>query len=97
MINAYIKVERKAKIRCRYNQVPYLTWNTIWESDKAQENTTQESQEVSPFQEGDHKAAGTDKTELQRQTWNINNIKGPQKKHRFGMVSKEITGGLKHV
>ena len=28
------KVERKAKIRNWYNQVPYLTLNTTWESDK---------------------------------------------------------------
>ena len=33
-------VERKAKIRNRYDQVSYLTRNTIWESDKTQENKT---------------------------------------------------------
>ena len=36
-----IEVERKAKIRNRYNQVAYLTRNTIiWESEKTQENIT---------------------------------------------------------
>ena len=29
-----IKVRKKAKIRNRYNQVPHLTQDTIWESDK---------------------------------------------------------------
>ena len=30
-------------------------------------------------------------------TWNTNNKKDPKKKHRLGMISKKITGGLKHV
>ena len=34
------KVKRKAILRNRYNQVPHLTQDTIWESDKTQENTT---------------------------------------------------------
>ena len=39
------KVERKAKIRIRYNQVSYLTRNTIWESDRnKRERKTQERQ-----------------------------------------------------
>ena len=29
-----IKVSKKAKIRNRYNQVPHLTHDTTWESDK---------------------------------------------------------------
>ena len=53
-----IKVKRRAKIRNQYNQVPHLTWDTIWESDKnTRKHNTQESQEVSPFRAGDHKAA----------------------------------------
>ena len=51
-------VSKEAKIRNQYNQVPHLTQDTTGESDK---NTikqhTQESQEVSPFPAGDHKAA----------------------------------------
>ena len=31
------KVKRKAKIRNRYNQIPHLTRDTIWESDKTKE------------------------------------------------------------
>ena len=53
-----IKLRKKAKIRNQYNQAPHLNQNTTWESDK---NTIkyriQESQEVSPFLAGDHKAA----------------------------------------
>ena len=52
------KSERKAKVRNLYIQVPHLTRNTIWESDKnTSKHNIQESQEVSPFPLGDHKAA----------------------------------------
>ena len=40
----------KAKIRNQYNQVPQLTRDTIWESDKNTiKHNTQEIQEVSHF------------------------------------------------
>ena len=52
------KVCKKAKFRNQYNQVPHLTEDTVWESDK---NTTKrlipESKEVSPFSAGDNTAA----------------------------------------
>ena len=49
-----IKVERKAQIRNRYNQVPQLTQDTIQESDKhRRKHNSQESQEVSPFPASD--------------------------------------------
>ena len=51
-----IKVSKVAKIRNRYNQVPHLTQDTNGESDKLTVGTTNESQEVSPFPAGDHKA-----------------------------------------
>ena len=52
------KVRKKAKFRNRYNQVPHLTWDTIWKSDKnTRKHHTQESQEVNPFLVGDHEAA----------------------------------------
>ena len=51
-------VKKKAKRRNLYNQVPHLTKDTIWESGKnTRKHHTQESQEVSPFPAGDHKAA----------------------------------------
>ena len=53
-----IEVMREGKIRNRYNQVPYLTRNTIWESDKnKRKHNTQESQEISPIPSGDYKDA----------------------------------------
>ena len=53
-----IKVSKGAKIRNGYNQVPHLTQDTTWESDKSTiKHHTQESQEFIPFPAGDHKTA----------------------------------------
>ena len=35
-ISFLVKLNKKAKIRNRYNQVPHLTRAIIWESDKTQ-------------------------------------------------------------
>ena len=43
------KVSKGAKIRNRYNQVPHLTQNTNGKVTNSQLDTTNESQEVSPF------------------------------------------------
>ena len=49
------KVKKSVKIK---NQVPHLTQDTIWESDKnTRIHYTQESQDVSPFPASAHKAA----------------------------------------
>ena len=50
------KVSKGAKIRNRYNQVPHLTQDTKGKVTNSQLDTTNESQEVSPFPAGDHKA-----------------------------------------
>ena len=50
------KVSKGAKIRNRYNQVPYLTQDKNGKVTNSQLDTTNESQEVSPFEAGDHKA-----------------------------------------
>ena len=50
------KVSKGAKIRNRYNQVPHLTQDTNGTVTNSQSDTTNESQEVSPFPAGDHKA-----------------------------------------
>ena len=52
----YTQVNKGAKIRNRYNQVPHLTQKTNGKVTKSQLDTTNESQEVSSFPEGDHKA-----------------------------------------
>ena len=51
-----MKVSKGAKIRHRYNQVPHLAQDTNGKVTKSQLDTTNESQEVSPFPAADHKA-----------------------------------------
>ena len=50
------KVSKGAKIRNRYNQVPHMAQDTNGKVTNSQFDTTNESQEVSPFPAGDHKA-----------------------------------------
>ena len=50
------KVSKRAKIRNRYNQAPHLTQDTNGKVITLQLDITHESQEVSPFSAGDHKA-----------------------------------------
>ena len=51
-----LKESKGAKIRNRYNQEPHLTQDTKEKVTNTQLDTTNESQEVSPFPAGDHKA-----------------------------------------
>ena len=51
-----LKVSKGAKIRNRYNQVPHLTKDTNVKVTNSLLDTTNESQEVSSFPAGDHKA-----------------------------------------
>ena len=50
------KVSKGEKIRNRYKQVPHLTQDTNGKVTNSQLDTTNESQEFSPFQAGDYKA-----------------------------------------
>ena len=50
------KVSKGAKIMNRYKQVPHLTQDTNGKVTNSQLDTTNESQEISPFPAGDHKA-----------------------------------------
>ena len=54
--NKQEKVRKGAKIRNRYNQVPHLTQDINGKVTNSQLDTTRESQEVSSFPAGDHKA-----------------------------------------
>ena len=83
-----VKVRKTAKIRKRYNQVPHLTQDTTWESNKNTINITNKSQEVSPFPAGDHKAA-INRRERMRHT-RQKNANDPQKKYRLGKRSVKI-------
>ena len=51
-----MKVSKGATIRNRYNQVPHPTQDTNGKVTNSQFDTTNESQEVSPFAARDHKA-----------------------------------------
>ena len=50
-------VRKGAKIKNQYNQAPRLTHNTNGKVTTSQIDITNESQEVSPFPAGDHKAS----------------------------------------
>ena len=53
----------RAKIRNRYNQAPHLTQDTNEKVTTSQLDTTNESQEVSPFPAGDQRHKLTDSHE----------------------------------
>ena len=79
------------KIRNRYNQVPHLTQDTNRKVTNSQLDITNESQEVSPFPAGDHKASINKKTRTKaKQTQISYNMNDPQKKYRLGTVRKNI-------
>ena len=84
LVQMWIKVSKGAKIRNRYNQVPHLTQDTNGKVTNSQFDTTNESQEVSPFPESDHKAH-INRREQRHSKHNTEKkpIKHPQKKtHR---------------
>ena len=61
------KVSKGAKIRNQYNQVLHLTQDTNGNVTNSQLYTTNESQEVSPFQAGDRKAQINRRTQRHNQ------------------------------
>ena len=75
------KVSKGAKIRNRYNQEPHLTQDTNGKVTDSQKDTTTESQEVSPFPAGDHKA------HINKRVQSIANTR--QKKHKRS--TKEVS------
>ena len=86
------KVSKDAKIRNRYNQVPHLTQDTNGKVTNSQLDTTNESQEVSPFPAGDHKAHINRRAQRHSANTRQNkNIKYPKKKYRLGTVSKILS------
>ena len=82
------KVGKGAKIRNRYNQVPHLTQNTNRKRTNSQLDTTNKSQEVSPFLAGDDKAHINRLTQRHSKHKTKKTQKNPQKKYHPGMVSK---------
>ena len=80
-------VSKGAKIRNRYNQVPYMTQDTNEKVTNSQLDTTNESQEVSPSPAGDHKAH-VNRRAQRHGKHKTDTKKDPQKKYRLGTVSK---------
>ena len=77
LLHGYLyKVSKGAKIRNRYNQVPQLTQDTNGKVTNSQLDTTNESQEASPFPAGDHKS------QLNRRAQRHCKHKTEQKKHK---------------
>ena len=89
------KVSKAAKVKNRCNQVPHLTQDTNGKMTNSQLYTTNESQEVSPFPAGDHKA------QINRDTQRHNKHKTEKKIHKrstaFERSVKYFPGGLKPV
>ena len=85
----FLKVKKRAKIRNLYKQAPHLTKDTNGKLTTSQLDITYESQQVSPFQTGDHKAS-INRCAQKHNKNKINNINDPEKKHRLGTVSKNI-------
>ena len=85
------KVSKGAKIRNQYNQVQHLTQDTNGKVTNSQLDTTNESQEVSPFPAGDNKAY------INRGTQRHSKHKTEQKHKRSTKEwsVKYLTGGLK--
>ena len=89
-------VSKGAKIRNRYNQVPHLTQDTNGKVTNSHLDTTNESQEVSPFPASDHKAHinrhvhrhSKHKTEK-------THIKDPQRSTALERSVKYFIGGFK--
>ena len=92
-----VKVSKEAKIRNRYNQVIHLTQNTNGKVTNPQLYATNQSQEVSPFPAGDHKAQINKRTQRHNKHKTEKSIKDQQKKYCLRMVSKIFYGGLQPV
>ena len=73
------KVSKGAKIRNRYNQVPHLTQDTNGKVTNSQLDTAKESQEVSPFTAGDHKAHINRRAQRHSKHKTEKNIKDPKR------------------
>ena len=76
-IEGTYKVSKGAKIGNRYNQVPHLTQDSNGKVTNSQLDTTNESQEISPFPAGDHKAHINRRVQNHRKHKTEKNIKDP--------------------
>ena len=90
-------VSKGAKIRNRYNQVPYLTQDTNGKVTNSQLDTANESQEVSPFQAGDDKAHINRRSQRHSKHKTEKTYKSHKRSTILELSVKYFTGGLKPV
>ena len=88
----YIKVRKGANIGNRYNQAPHLTQDANGKVTTSHLDITNESQEVCPFPEGDHKASINRRTRKHNKNKMINKTSTAVERS-----VKYFTGGLKPV
>ena len=81
-------VSKGTKIRNRYNQVLHLTQDTNGKVTNSQLDTTKESQDVSPFPAGDHRAHINRRAQRHSKHKTEQKHKRSTKKYRLGTVSK---------
>ena len=95
--NKQIKVSKGAKIRYRYNQVPHLTQDTNGKMTNSQLDTTTESQKVSPYPAGDHKAHLNRRAQRHNKRKTENTYKNHKRSTTLEQSVNYFTGGLKLV
>ena len=83
-------VRKTARIRNRYNQVPHLSQDTKWESDKSQLGITNNlrAKRSALYQQVTTRQQWTNAKAWQTQ--DIDNTNDPQKKYWLGTVSKKF-------
>ena len=91
------KVSKGANIRNRCNQVPHLTQDTNGKVINLQLDTTNESQEVSPFPAGNHKAHINRRIQRHSKHKTEQKHKRSTKSTSLERSVKYFTGGLKPV
>ena len=88
-------MSKDQKIRNRYNQVPHITQDTNEKVPNSHLDTTYESQEVSPFRTGDHKAHINRR--VHRHSYHKTEKHKDKRSTALERSVKHFTGGLKPV
>ena len=92
-----VKVSQGAKIRNQYNQAPHLTQDVIGKVTNSQYDITNESQNVSTFPAGDHKAQINRRTQRQSKHKTEKTEKIHKSSTALERSIKYFTRGLKPV
>ena len=90
------RTSKGAKIRNRYNQVAHLAQDTDGKVTNSHLDTTNESQRVSPFLAGDHKAH-INRYSQRHSKHKTEKTNDPQKSTALERSVKYLIGGLKPV